>query len=79
MDIPFSKTHDLKGLLSLIVPTIPAWWAWHVNFSSFTTHAVDLRYPGEFATAEEAAHAVRICTAVRQAVRDQLKFNQKGN
>ena len=52
-DIPFSKTHNLKDLLSLIVPTIPAWQAWHEDFSSFTTHAVDLRYPGEFATAED--------------------------
>ena len=71
-DIPFSKTHNLKDLLSLIVSTIPSWRAWHEDFSSFTTHAVDLRYPGEFATAEDAEHAVRICTDVRQAVRAQL-------
>ncbi|MDE0427728.1 MAG: HEPN domain-containing protein [Candidatus Poribacteria bacterium] len=71
-NIPFSKTHDLKDSLSLIAPTIPAWRAWHSDFSSFTTHAVDLHYPGEFATAEDAAHVVQICTTVRQAVRDQL-------
>ena len=73
-DIPFSKTHNLKDLLSLIVPIIPSWQAWHEDFSAFTTHAVDLRYPGEFATAEDADHAVRICTQVRQAVRVQLKL-----
>ena len=71
-NIPFSKTHDLKDLLRLITPTLPAWEAWHKDFSPFTTHAVDLRYPGEFATAEDAEHAVRICTEVRQAVRVEL-------
>lgn len=71
-NIPFSKTHDLKDLLRLITPTLPAWEAWHEDFSPFTTHAVDLRYPGEFATAEDAEHAVRICTEVRQAVRVEL-------
>ena len=50
------------------------WQAWHEDFSAFTTHAVDLRYPGEFATAEDADNAVRICTQVRQAVRVQLKL-----
>ena len=71
-NIPFSKTHDLKDLLRLITPTLPAWEAWHEDFSPFTTHAVDLRYPGEFATAEDAEHAVHICTEVRQAVRGHL-------
>ena len=71
-NIPFSKTHDLKDLLLLIVPTIPEWHAWQADFSPFTTHAVDLRYPGEFATAEDAEHAVRTCTEVRQAVRVEL-------
>ena len=71
-NIPFSKTHDLKDLLRLITPTLPVWEAWHEDFSPFTTHAVDLRYPGEFATAEDAEHAVRICTEVRQAVRVEL-------
>ena len=73
-DIRFSKTHNLKDLLNLIIPTIPEWQAWHDDFSAFTTHAVDIRYPGEFATAKDAAHGVQICTAVREAVRAQLNL-----
>ena len=73
-DIRFSKTHNLKDLLNLIVPKIPEWQAWHEDFSPFTTHAVDLRYPGEFATAKDAAHAVQICAAVREAIRAQLNL-----
>ena len=73
-DIPFSKTHNLKSLLDLIVPTIPDWHEWEDDFDPFTYHAVDSRYPGTFATLKDAQHAVRICTRVRQSVRENLKL-----
>ena len=72
--IPFPRTHDLQALLTLIVPALPAWDAWREDFSKLSEHAVDPRYPGKFATAEETAHAMRICDAVRRAVREQLKL-----
>ncbi len=73
-NIPFPRTHDLKELLSLTVPTIPAWRAWQVDFSKLSEHAVDSRYPGKFATANDTAHAMQICDAVRRSVREQLKL-----
>ncbi len=73
-NIPFPRTHDLEALLNLIVPTLPAWAAWGEDFSKLSEHAVDPRYPGKFATADETTHAMRICGKVRRAVREQLKL-----
>jgi HEPN domain-containing protein len=73
-NIPFPRTHDLKELLELIVPTIPIWQTWQADLSGLSEHAVDSRYPGKFATAEDTTYAMRICDEVRQAVRKQLKL-----
>ena len=73
-DIPFSKTHNLKSLLGLIVPTVPAWYVWEEAFSRFAAHAEDVLYPGVSSTIKDAQHAVRICTRVRQSVRENLKL-----
>ena len=73
-NIPFPRTHDLKELLNLIVPTIPIWRAWQADFSKLSEHAVDSRYPGKFATANDTAHAMQICDEVRQSIREQLKL-----
>ena len=62
----------MVALLNLIVPMLPAWDRWRDDFSQFTKHAVDARYPGHFATDTDAANAMRICTEVRQAVRALL-------
>ena len=73
-NIPFSRTHDLKELLELIVPSVPIWQVWEPDFSSLSKYTVATRYPGASATADETAHAVRICDEVRRAVREQLKL-----
>ncbi len=73
-NIPFSRTHDLKELLELIVPSVPIWQVWESDFSSLSKHAVATRYPGASATADDAESAVGICDEVRRAVREQLKF-----
>ena len=70
-NIPFDKTHDLVKLLDLIVLTIPAW---EVNLLTLSRHAVDFRYPGKSAAANDAEQAVQICTEVRQAIRSELKL-----
>ena len=74
--IHFTKTHDLKELLNLIVPTIPDWDAWRSDLSMLSRHAVDFRYPGKSATAKDAAHAIDVCNTVRQAVREHLKLRE---
>lgn len=73
-NIPVLRTHNLEELLNLIVPTIPDWRSWQSDFSVLSEHAVDFRYPGKSATAENAEHAVKTCNIVRQAVREALKL-----
>ena len=68
------RTHNLEELLDLIVPTLPAWYQWRSDLKKITAYAVDPRYPGDSATAEDTQHAMRICDEVRQAVRTQLKL-----
>ena len=71
-DIPVPRTHNLEELLVLIVPTLPAWRKWQPDFKVITEYAVEARYPGDSATADNAQHAMRICDEVRQAVRTLL-------
>ena len=73
-DISFSRTHDLKELLELIVPSVPIWQVWEPDFSSLSKYAITTRYPGASATADDAEQAVHICDEVRRAVREQLKL-----
>ncbi|MDE0482974.1 MAG: HEPN domain-containing protein [Candidatus Poribacteria bacterium] len=75
-DILAPRTHRLEELLNLIVPIIPNWNSWHTDFSTLSKHAVDFRYPGKSATAENAEHAAKICNQVRQAIREALKLPQ---
>ncbi len=73
-NIPLPKSHDLLGLLGLILPTIPIWQAWQTDLSLIAPYAVEFRYPGKSATAENAEHAVKTCNQVRQAIREALKL-----
>ena len=75
MNIPVPRTHDLQELLHLSLPTRPAWQTWQTTFSEFRTFAVDARYPGYTATAEEAQQVLQICTDVRHAVRLALRVS----
>ncbi len=74
MNVPAPRTHDFGELLSLILPTLPVWSQWQPDLKRITECAVDARYPGESATADDTQHAVRICDTVRQAVRNYLKL-----
>ena len=73
-NIPFTRTHDLERLLSLILPTLPDWEVWQADFSTISEHAVDFRYPGKEATATDVQHAIETCIRVRQAIREQLEL-----
>ncbi len=68
------RTHDLVELLMLIVPTIPAWLQWQSDFKIITEYAVDARYPGDSATADNAQHAICVCDAVRHTIRTWLEL-----
>ncbi|MCE2415918.1 HEPN domain-containing protein [Candidatus Poribacteria bacterium] len=73
-NIPIPRSHDLKELLALIVPTVPLWQVWEPDFSEISKHAVATRYPGDSATVDNAAHALQICDQVRHAIREHLKL-----
>ena len=68
------RTHDLNALLVLIVPTHPQWRAWQSDFEKFKPHAVDVRYGDYSADEADVAHAVRVCTEVRRAIRAALQL-----
>jgi HEPN domain-containing protein len=63
------KTHDLVKLLSLILPTEPAWNVLRQDLIVLTEFAVDYRYPGSSATKADAKDAVQRCNTVRLVIR----------
>ena len=73
-ELPVPRTHNLEELLALILPTLPAWGHWQPDFKIITDYAVEARYPGDSATADNTRHAIHICEAVRQGVRTSLKL-----
>ena len=73
-NVPVPRTHNLQELLALILPTLPDWSDWQPDFKIITEYAVDARYPGDSATADNTQHAMHVCEAVRQTVRTSLKL-----
>ena len=67
--IAFGKIHDLTKLLSLALPTQPAWVALRADLMVLTDFAVEYRYPGNSATKTEAQDAVKRCRKVRSVIR----------
>ena len=74
-NVPVPRTHNLEELLALIVPTLPMWSTWQPDFKIITEYAVESRYPGDSATADNTQHAMHICKEVRQTVRTRLNQN----
>lgn len=79
LNVPFTRKHNLKELLNMIVPFIPSCSSWEADLSNLSKHVVDTHYPSDSATANDAEHAMQTCEMVRQAVRAQLKLSIKEN
>ena len=71
-EIPFSKTHDLGLLLSVVTPIEPLWESFRPNLERLSAFAVDFRYPGEIADKEDAREVWQTCRSVRKAVRSSM-------
>ena len=71
-DTCFPRTHELEELLDLIVHAMPAWNSWRSDFRELTAHAVEFRYPGKSATANDAQYAMQFCGNVRHEIRRSL-------
>jgi HEPN domain-containing protein len=70
--IPFRPIHDLEVLLRLAVPTSPDLGVIRDRFPLLNDYAVDIRYPGESATKDEAQAAVKAVRVVRAFMRPKL-------
>ena len=71
-DIPFRKTHDLAELLESTLTIEPEWEQLRPDLHSLSSFAVEYRYPGETADADEAGEALAQCRKVRQVIRQAL-------
>jgi HEPN domain-containing protein len=70
--IAFPKVHDLAALLDMILPVHPEWETMRDSLEWLSAFAVEIRYPGEVATEEDAFQAIHImrqtCSVVRQTL-----------
>src|ERR1051326_8840135 len=70
--IPFEKTHNLSALLNEALAVEPLWSSRSTTLAFLNHFAVRFRYPGEWATKEDAKEALRNCKLVRSDVRKSL-------
>ncbi len=66
------RTHNLVELLKLCVSRDGSFELVRPALESLNAYGVDIRYPGEFATKEEARDAVKAMRQVRDFVRTKL-------
>jgi HEPN domain-containing protein len=66
------RTHDLIALLALALPVTPTLQAFHADLLYLTSFAVEFRYPGSSASADDAQRAVAVATSVRHEIRQHF-------
>lgn len=72
--IPFEKTHDLRGLLALAEPATPGISSMLTDAGTLTPYAVNTRYPGTPAPSrEEAGRHLQLARKVLDSVSTFLK------
>jgi len=71
-ELPFTKTHDLTYLASLLSSVEPFLSAYLQELRELTDYAVEFRYPGEFAEKSEAKDAIKTCKEIRKLIRQRL-------
>jgi len=74
--VPFPKIHDLTILAKVLFPAHPEWEASRDSLEKLSLFAVELRYPGETASEQDAMQAVGIMQEWRQRLREVLKLLQ---
>jgi len=73
--IPFRPIHDLEVLLGLITPISADFEFTRDLLLLLNDYAVDIRYPSEFATKDEARAAVKAMRTVRAFMRQKLRLS----
>lgn len=74
---PFPKTHDLTELLTLLRQLEPNWEDLRLNLERLTGWAVEVRYPGLFATKEMAKQALAIAGKLRKLAQASLRVRKR--
>ncbi len=69
-DVSFPETHDLGGLLDLVLPLEPGWEDLRAELNARSASAVEVRDPG--ADAEDTRAATATARRVRERVRASL-------
>jgi len=75
--IPFGRTHNLVGLLALLVPHMPAWEDLRRELQVLSAYAVMVRYPGGHSDKAMAREAFRACSLVRDRARADLDLGKE--
>lgn len=70
--ISFPYTHDLTVLLGLVLSVEPSWISLQSDLNNLTRFAVNIRYPGVWATKLDAKESIKTCEEVRRLVRISL-------
>ncbi len=76
-EIYFPKTHDLNALLDLLLSTHPLLEVIRNDLKLISSYGVEVRYPGESATKEEARVAISIMKKIRSEFRQLLHLEDK--
>jgi hypothetical protein len=74
---PFRPIHDLEVLLGPAIVASPDLEIIRGSLLLLNDYAVDIRYPGESATSDEAQTAVKAMRIVRSLVRSKLGLPQR--
>jgi hypothetical protein len=72
-EIPFQKTHDLLALMDLCIPLLPELELDKELLAYLGQFAINYRYPGDFATKEQARNAIKSMEKLRGVFRNLLK------
>lgn len=71
----FPPTHDLNLLLDLLLPVAPFFEPYRADLKMLSSYAVEVRYPGESTTKDEARELTNIMKRVRKEFQDLLRLD----
>ena len=72
LEIEFPRSHDLRELLNLLLPTHATWTDYIDDCARLSEYAVSFRYPGETAERSIAERAMNLCVKLRGVILDRL-------
>ena len=78
-DVPFPKTHSMTFLFRQCVEVDTAFDIYKKDFEDLDEYSVDIRYPGDDASEEDAKKSVESMKRVRIFIRQKLNLETEGN